>query len=425
MRSSTTLSHLRAALLSLGDLEQLGRNPLTAHLGPVGSADETPAVHLDRAAYLRDLLIKSIEDLRPSDETDVSSSEWRQFVILHDRYVLRRSLWQVQEKLHLGERQVRREHRRALTRLAVQVQSDLAKAASGVMDNKVNNAPPPAMEQLLDDPQESEAIRAAQRLTPEPSVFGVRELFEDLRAILFEVTRHTDRVNTISWSIVSDDLTIYTDRGILHQLLFKLLQSLVRHMQTDAAAAAVTVAAVGRDDLVRLTIQGYLKSADPLGVTQPEPPPLCRWLARILQTDLQCRVDEAGSCTIALELPKGTRLWRVLLIDDEPLTTELFRSYLSGMNYHVMALTRPSDALDQARDLRPDVILLDVMMPAVDGWELLQRFRLDQVLQGVPVIVCSVLRDVDLALALGAAAFLHKPVLRQQLITTLAKVLGR
>jgi CheY-like chemotaxis protein len=71
------------------------------------------------------------------------------------------------------------------------------------------------------------------------------------------------------------------------------------------------------------------------------------------------------------------------------------------------------------------VIVLDVMMPGVDGWELLQRIRHAPELEAVPVVVCSVLKDADLAEALGAAAFVNKPVLRQSFITALETALAR
>lgn len=425
MSSPNTLPHLRSALSGLGDLEQLARNPLCQRLIAKGNIAKLADADLDRAARLREMLIKAIESLKPDSEGDASSPEWRQFIILHDRYVLRRPLWQVQQKLHLGERQVRREHRRALARLAVRLEADIAlitpELESAAEEHLAQASP---MEQSAISPQEEEMFRAAQRLAPEPSVFGVSELFEDLQAILREFARHSDRVNTISWSVWPSDLTIYADRGILHQLLLKLLQVLIEQTRPSAPMLSV-LAHLHGNSRVQLAVQEYFKITDAITPVQPEIPPLCSWLARALQADLQCHIDMSGLCTITFELPTGTRLWKVLIVDDEPVATELFRSYLAGLDYHVVTLTRASDVLERARDMQPDAIVLDVMMPAMDGWELLQRLRHDPILQGVPIVVCSVLRDAELALALGAAAFLHKPVLRQQLLATLTKVLNR
>ena len=64
---------------------------------------------------------------------------------------------------------------------------------------------------------------------------------------------------------------------------------------------------------------------------------------------------------------------------------------------------------------RPAAITLDVMTPAVDGWEALRRIKADRRTADVPVLVCSVLQEASLARALGAAGFIAKPVSPQQL----------
>ena len=69
--------------------------------------------------------------------------------------------------------------------------------------------------------------------------------------------------------------------------------------------------------------------------------------------------------------------------------------------------------------VRPDVVILDVMMPDRDGWELLQTLRTHEPEKATRVIICSVIKDPDLAFALGADGFLHKPVDRAQLLQAL------
>ena len=72
----------------------------------------------------------------------------------------------------------------------------------------------------------------------------------------------------------------------------------------------------------------------------------------------------------------------------------------------------------------PEVIILDIMMRDVDGWQLLQRLRTDTRLPDVPIIVCSVLKEPKVALALGAQYYLKKPVSQQQMLAALQEVLG-
>jgi CheY-like chemotaxis protein len=69
--------------------------------------------------------------------------------------------------------------------------------------------------------------------------------------------------------------------------------------------------------------------------------------------------------------------------------------------------------------LQPEVIILDVMMPGIDGWELLQRLKTLRETQLIPVIICSVINDPELAFALGASQYVPKPVTREALLRAL------
>ena len=72
----------------------------------------------------------------------------------------------------------------------------------------------------------------------------------------------------------------------------------------------------------------------------------------------------------------------------------------------------------------PSAIILDLMMPDRDGWDLLQFFLHQPATQATPIIVCSVLRQKELALSLGAAAFIEKPISEQHLIDILTQLIG-
>jgi CheY-like chemotaxis protein len=80
--------------------------------------------------------------------------------------------------------------------------------------------------------------------------------------------------------------------------------------------------------------------------------------------------------------------------------------------------------VEQARELRPAVILLDVMMPQVDGWTVLGRLKSDPTVADIPVVIVSLLDERPLGLSLGAAEFLNKPVDRTQLVSTVRAYAG-
>ena len=114
----------------------------------------------------------------------------------------------------------------------------------------------------------------------------------------------------------------------------------------------------------------------------------------------------------------------VLAIDDDTGVITLFKRYLEQDNYQVIGVTQSRRALEMARRLAPDLtaITLDVVMPQMDGWQILQTLKDDPVTRGVPVIMCSIVEGLERGLSMGAAACLNKPVTRDELLSALDKV---
>ena len=115
----------------------------------------------------------------------------------------------------------------------------------------------------------------------------------------------------------------------------------------------------------------------------------------------------------------------VMIVEDNEDVVSLFARYLTGHGYRLVAVDPRQDPLDRLAELRPAVVILDVMMSQVGGWEILQRLRADPRLTEVPVVICSVLDEPELAASLGAQASLRKPVRQAQLLECLTGVLAR
>ena len=124
---------------------------------------------------------------------------------------------------------------------------------------------------------------------------------------------------------------------------------------------------------------------------------------------------QAGNVQLIFKLPVANQP-TILVIDDQQPTLRMYQRYLSRSNYKVVGLDNPKQAYPLALQIRPDVILLDVMMPQVDGWEILQALQLDDELNQIPVIICSAWESADLAKSLGAAEFLKKPITQERLL---------
>ena len=106
----------------------------------------------------------------------------------------------------------------------------------------------------------------------------------------------------------------------------------------------------------------------------------------------------------------------VLIIDDDTKAAELLRLYLTEAGYAV-AIARDGQAgLEQLMQLAPDAIILDVLLPKMDGWALLSQIKADPVTKDLPVIIASIVDQKGKGLALGAVQYLVKPVHREELL---------
>ncbi|MGH2454893.1 MAG: response regulator [Candidatus Limnocylindria bacterium] len=111
----------------------------------------------------------------------------------------------------------------------------------------------------------------------------------------------------------------------------------------------------------------------------------------------------------------------ILLIEDDPGAVRLLRAYLEADGYAVRATTNGEHGLAEARRRPPGAIVLDVLLPGMDGWEVLRRLKGDAELRDIPVIVVTVVDERELGLALGAVDYYLKPVDRAALLARLAR----
>ncbi len=112
----------------------------------------------------------------------------------------------------------------------------------------------------------------------------------------------------------------------------------------------------------------------------------------------------------------------VLVIDDEPTVRELIARYLTKAGFHVEVATNGAEGLRLAKELRPNAITLDVLMPGMDGWAVLSALKADPELADTPVIMLTMTDNRNLGFALGATDYLSKPIDRNRLVTLLEKL---
>ncbi|MDI7277276.1 MAG: response regulator, partial [Anaerolineae bacterium] len=134
--------------------------------------------------------------------------------------------------------------------------------------------------------------------------------------------------------------------------------------------------------------------------------------------------NEGGVFLAALTIPATEQL-PVLVIDDNADTLQLLRRYTADTRYRLITTQHPEHALALAERLAPQIIVLDVMMPGVDGWEILAQLRQHPLTSDIPIVVCTIMAQEEMALTLGASGFVRKPVTRQAFLVALDQQVTR
>lgn len=416
------------ALPHLYDHVYLQRHPLSQLLA-VGPSDGA------RGRTLHRILIEAIGQLKPSRDTPQLSLSWRKYQYFALRYLEGQSALEAADSLAISERQARRYHHEMVEALVAElwemytaIASRVGKAISdgyGSDDEHTRRQDDRGWHSLL-----REEVGRLEAASEGISV----ELSEALNSVLTAIGSFArSRQVNIEADLSADLPPVALDRVLLRQVLFNLLvhgtycqrPGRIR-LRAYPGPAAVHIELYAEREAGRET--GALRetgdeSARELSWKAGEQLEAARELIASAQGSLEVGSGEPGRWLLRLTLP-ATRPISVLVVDDNPDIISLFRRFLSGRPYQVLEASRAAEALEITRRLRPQVIVLDVMMPGQDGWELLQLLRNLPENLNPRVLVCSVLRERELALALGATGFLAKPVTQRALLAALESCLA-
>ncbi len=404
---------LQQALLSLYNPAKLQQSPLEELL-----ASETQRLS---AAALSRLLTDAIGALKPAPEVPISAFAWRLYQVLTYRYVEQSSQKEVAADLSLSVRQLRRQEQ-----AAIQVLADYLWTRCH-LDLK-------AQPKTAFPTSGAGAGASANRTERERELAWVRESFPretaDLAGVIDGVIKTIGPLleashTAVDWTGVQGDPLppVASQADALRQALLSLLTA-VAHA-APGGRIELTLTSNPQTASVRVHAVPGAEAAHPSAEEVAEKIEMTHDLIRLTGGALAAppRWAPGKSYTAALTLPLAERV-TVLVIDDNLDTLQLIRRYLESTRYRFVGVREPEQALAQAQALSPQLIILDVMLPGIDGWEVLGRLRENPFFRSIPVIVSTILPQEQLALTLGAAAFLRKPVSRETVLATLDRLLS-
>ena len=116
------------------------------------------------------------------------------------------------------------------------------------------------------------------------------------------------------------------------------------------------------------------------------------------------------------------KIKKILVVDDDPTLTTLVSKCLETNGYEVTAVTEAADGLDYAMKNDPDLIILDVMMPVINGYNFCRLIKQEENKKDIPIILLTSrdqIKDIEIGLEMGAEAYLAKPLNTTELLRTI------
>ena len=398
--------YIHEALTSLYDPSVLRYSPLIELLG---IADRRNVV-----MALREALSNELENLQPDLQTPQDSKVWRIYHILRRRYIEQVTQGEVARDLGLSTRQLQRDES-----LARKVLVDHLWDVFG-LGEKVIPEPGEENDNVSSLNQELEHLRN----TSKNQAIDVNALLWDIVHTLEPLFRNAGAV--LTFDSPPANAVIYAQAPILRQALINLMSMAIQLPAEECGEMQVGISIVRDSNQMILNIN--IRVEQPVSAHIPQNDDsqnMIDYLLGLCGGTLEIgRASEPNLIFSAeVRLPPGSQT-QVLVIDDNDDTRKLFEKYLEGTPYRFWGIKDGHTALDDIIRQQPALIVLDVMMPDQDGWELLGKLREHPQTRHIPVIICTILPQEQLAYALGAAEFIRKPISQKDFLSLLDHLLA-
>lgn len=341
---------------------------------------------------LRAIILKAIESLSPSYSASFRAPHERLYNLLQLHYVDGMTIVEAARDLSISVRQAYRDLRRGEESVA---------AVLWMRQQRFRSAQEPLIAEASTD--STEVTHPHIHETP----VDVREMVRHALQAVEQLARK--RAVSFSSQMPEYPVIVFGDAVVAQQLIVGCISRAIQVAKAGTLAVVVTNSDIGACISLsyKMSVGGQQQALDEM---------LQKLTKQLGWPTISHGIND-NEVEIWINIPaRGVVL---LVIDDNASITDLFERFLVNHPVHFLRASAADVGLSMARQIRPDAIILDIMMPIIDGWQLLQTLRNDPLTNTIPVIVCSVVSDPELAYSLGATHVLNKPVSRDMLLAVL------
>ena len=369
----------------------------------------------DGVLAVQTTMLRVIEDLKPATSMPSTAHHKRVYDVLHNRFVMKLTQEETADRLHLSRSSIQRAQRDAVHTLAGLLWERCQEYGQIADDRFQQTRSQPSAEDVshIQAPdwrsQVQRELASLQAKAPET----VSDVGQAISSVLEFVNSLGSEFRVrVEVRSVQPDLVAVVHPVVLHQILISALNRVARHI----SHGQITIYARLEDGNAKITLTGAVDLEG--GISERD---LTDGIPVSEDVSIQAHLD-GTQAFVWIEAPSVGKV-TVLVVDDNEDMARFYRGATVGTRYHIVHLMQGRGLFETFEATTPDVIVLDIMLPDIDGWRLLMRLHQDPATWSIPIVICSVVREEELALSLGAALYLAKPVRPREFIQALDQVL--
>lgn len=380
------------------------QNTLNNFYNPVYKPDELlfEALRVDPSAGLegaREVLTAAIREMKAPETAPLGSKIDVIYQILEARFLQGQSQEAASEVLSISTRHFRRKQHEAIHALALRLWDKQSRPAAGASEEEtVRSAEASRIEAIAQE------IQVLTNHSPgiTTDLVSVLKKAVDVAGYMQEECRVEAAVGTIP-----EDLAIPVHPNVLRQIVLYVL------LLAGEAGLNGRMEIECREEEERIVLSFTCPGFSPVRLEIAGLETVLSALGGTADMDLS-----SAGWQVRLTFPQTSRK-KILVIDDNLDQIYLYRRLLAATAYEVNHLAGGDQLLEYIVANRPDLILMDILLPEIDGWDLLMQIRKNPVTSATPVVISSVMGNEAMARSLGANGYLLKPVDRKSLLQVL------